>query len=178
MSSSIVLVTIFTANWFHHVCAHTWLYPHTFVPPHVWAQTHLCPDKIGPTWLCIFLTVPWHVFAHTRLCPHSLCPNTFVPIQVCAHTRLCQNMFVPKHVCAHIRLYPDKLVPIHELWPHMIMSLVNNNIIIVSTRLWVNLIGQNTSMLSCCWMWNVIIQQLFSNHQHAVFQLEYFVILF
>ena len=31
------------------------------------------------------------------------------------------------------------------------MYLDNNNIIIVSTRLCVNLIGDNTSMLNCCW---------------------------
>ena len=40
-------------------------------------------------------------------------------------------MIVPEHI-----LYPDILVPQHELlWPDTIMSLVNNNIIIVSTGL-------------------------------------------
>ena len=41
------------------------------------------------------------------------------------------DMIVPRHV-----LCPDTLVPQHELlWPDTIMSLVNNNIVIVSTRL-------------------------------------------
>ena len=63
-----------------------------------------------------------------------------------AHTWLCPETFVPRHVRAQ-----------HELWTDTIMSLDNNNIIIVSTRLCVNLIGENTSMLnSCCaqtWLW-------------------------
>ena len=85
------------------------------MPKHDWAYT----------------TAPTYVCAHTRLCPH-----TFVPRHICALTRLCPDTFVPTHACAQTRLCPDTLVPQHELlWPDTIMSLVNNNIIIVSTRL-------------------------------------------
>ena len=46
---------------------------------------------------------------------------------VCAQTHL---------ICAKTWLCPDILVPQHKLlWPDVIMSLVNNNIIILSTRL-------------------------------------------
>ena len=82
-----------------------------------------------------------HVCAHTRLCPY-----TFVPRHVCAHTRLCPYTFVPIHVCAQTCLCPDTLVSQHELWPDTIMSLDDSNIIIVSTRLCVNLIGENSSL--------------------------------
>ena len=61
---------------------------------------------------------------------------------------------VPPRLCPHTAaqtwLCPDTLVPQHELWPDTIMYLDNNNII-MSTILWVNLIGENTSMLKCCW---------------------------
>ena len=66
------------------------------------------------------------------------------------------------HVCAHTWQFPDTLVPQHELWPDTIMSLNNNNIIIVSTRLFVNLIGENTSMLNCCWRSEVKCDYLFN----------------
>ena len=108
-----------------HDCAHTtvttWLCPHTFVLRHVCAQTRLYPHTF----------VPKHICADTRLCPHML-----VPTHVCARTRLCPHTFVPRHVCAHTCLCPSTLVPQHELWPDTNMSLDDNNIIIVSTRLW------------------------------------------
>ena len=87
-----------------------------------------------------------HDCAHTRLCPH-----TFVHTRIFSQTHLCPDMIVPTHVCAQAWLCPDTLVPQHELWPDMIMSLENNYIINVSTRLCVNFIGENTSMLNCCW---------------------------
>ena len=105
---------------------HDWA--HTTVPTHVCAQTWLCPHTFD---LSPDMILPSHVCAHTRLCP-----DTFVPTHVCAHTRLCPHTFVPTHVCVQTRLCPDTSVPQHELlWPDTIMSLVNNNIIIVSTRL-------------------------------------------
>ena len=55
---------------------------------YIMETTRLCPYILEPT----------------RLCPHNLYPDTFVPIHVCAHTRLCQHTFVPTHVCAHTRL--------------------------------------------------------------------------
>ena len=136
----------------------TRLWPHTFVPRHVCDHTRLCPDTF----------VPRHVCAHTRLCP-----DTFVPRHICAQTRLCPDMIVARHVCAQTRLCPDTsriiVVPQHELlWPGTNMSLVNNNIIIVSTRLCVNLIGENTSTLNCCWRSQVkcdYLTILFSKHQ-------------
>ena len=89
----------------------------TFVPIHDWAH----------------MTVPTHVCAQTRLCL-----DTFVPRHIFAQTHFCPDMIVPNHVCAKT----DTLVPRHELlWIDTVMSLVNNNIIIiVSTRLCVNLI--------------------------------------
>ena len=114
---------------FHHVCAHTWLGPldwaHTNVPTHVCAQTRLCPDAIVPREDC----------AQTWLCPDMIVPTQSSPY-----------MTVPRHVCAQTHLictqtwlwwmYPYTLVPKHELlWPDMFMSLVNNNVVIVSTRL-------------------------------------------
>ena len=113
------------------------------VPP------RLCPYMIAP-YDCDHMTVPAHVCAHTRLWPHKfvprhicaqtwLCPDTFVLRQDCA------NMIVHVHDCTQTRLCPDTLVPQHELWPDTIIPLDNNNIIIVSTRLYVNLIGENTS---------------------------------
>ena len=65
----------------------------------------------------------------TRLWPHDcahtcLCPHTFVLTHVCAQTDLCPEMIAPRYVSAQICL-----------WPDMIMSLANNTIIIVSTRL-------------------------------------------
>ena len=129
----------------------------TFVPIHDCAHTSLCPDTFVPT----------HVCTHTRLCPHMFvpthvfCPDTFMPRHDCAYmivpTWLCTCMTVPRHI-----------VPQHELWPDTIMALdnntnhpdvsrafnilhYNNNIIIVSTRLCVNLIDENTNMLNCCW---------------------------
>ena len=134
-----------TNTRFHHVCAHTWLGPHdwahTTVPRHDCAQTWLCPDTI----------VSSHNCAQTRLCPDTivprhdcaaqtqLCPDTIVPRHDCAQTRLCPDTIVPRHdcaqthlICAQTWLCPDK----HELlWSDIIMSLVNNNIIIVFTRL-------------------------------------------
>ena len=123
-----------------HMIGPTQLCPYTFVPRHDYAQTWLWPHTFVPT----------HVFAHTRLCP-----DTFMPRHDCAQTGLCPDAFVPRHVCA--------LVPQHELlWPNTIMSLVNNNIIIVSTRLitvCVILISENTTMPNCCrrsevWLFN------------------------
>ena len=93
---------------------HDWA--HMTVPTHVCAQTWLCPRTFD---LLPDMILPSHVCAHTRLCP-----DTFVPTHVCAHTRLCPDTFVPTHVCVQTRLCPDT-----------IMSLVNNNIIIVSIRL-------------------------------------------
>ena len=56
-------------------------------------------------------------------------------------------------------------------------TLDNNNIIIVSTGLCVNLIGGNTSMLNCCWRNEVKCDYLFIVQQSpAVVLLEYFVI--
>ena len=58
-------------NGFHHVCAHTWLCPHTlcpdtFVPRHVCAQTRLFPDMFVPTHV-----VPRHVTSNrfTKMFP-------------------------------------------------------------------------------------------------------------
>ena len=84
-----------------------------------------------------------HVCAHTWLGPHDW-GHTTVPRHDCAQTRLCPDMIVPRHdcaqthlICAQTRLCPGTLVPQHELllWSDSIMSLVNNNIIIVFTRL-------------------------------------------
>ena len=94
----------------------------TFVPIHDWAHT------IGPR----------HDCAQTRLCP-----GTIVPRHDCAQTRLCPDTIVPRLDCAqtHLisaqtRLCPGTLVPQHELlWSDTVMSLVNNNIIIVFIRL-------------------------------------------
>ena len=57
-------------------------------------------------------------------------------------------MIVPTWMCTYMQC-PDTLVPQDELWPDTSMSLVNNIIMIVSTRL----IGENTSMcmFNCCW---------------------------
>ena len=129
--------------WFHHVCAQTRLCPNTFVPTHVCAHIRFCPDTFVPT----------------RFSPYTFVPRHVCTRHVCAHTRLCPDTFVPRHDCAHTWLCPDTLVPQHELWLDTIMSLDNNNIIIVSIRLCVNLIGENTSMLNfqntsilnCCW---------------------------
>ena len=44
---------------------------------------------------------------------HRLCPDTFVPRHVCAHTRLFPYMRVARHVCAHTRLCSDTIVPKH-----------------------------------------------------------------
>ena len=114
----------------------------------------LCPYIIGPTRLCPLTFMPTHVCAHTRLCPHMfvpthvcpltyLCPDTIVPRHDCAQTYLCPDTFVHRHIsfvprydCAQTRLCQGILVPQHKLLrPDTIMSLVNNNIIIVSTRL-------------------------------------------
>ena len=123
---------------FHHVCGHTCLCPHTFVPRHICDQTHLCPDMFVPRYVC----------AQTRLCPDMI-----VPSHDCAQSELCPDMIVPRHDCTQTHLcpdtfnlcpdmivpgslYPGTLVPQHKLlWPDTIMSLVNNNIIIVFTRL-------------------------------------------
>ena len=72
-------------------------------------------------------------------------------------------------------LCPDTLVPQDELWPDTTMLVDNNNIIIiVSTRL----ICENTSMFNCCWRSEVKCDYLTTVKQsHAVFLLEYFVIL-
>ena len=140
---------------------HDWA--HTIVPRHVYTQTRLCPHTFEPT----------HVCAHTRLYPH-----TFVPTHVCAHIRLCPDTFVPRRVCAQAHLCPDTLVPQHELWPDTIMFLNNNNIIIVSTRLCVNLIGENISMLNYCRRSEVKCYYLTTVQlSPAVFLLKYFEIL-
>ena len=105
----------------------------------------MCPGTFVKRHVCV------HICAHTRLCQH-----TFVPRHVCSQTRLCPHSFVPKHDCAHTCLCPDTLVPLHESWPDTVLSLDNDNTIIVSTRLCVNVIGENTSMINCCWrskMW-------------------------
>ena len=116
-----------------------------------------------------------HVCAHTWLWPHD-CHHMTVPTHVCVQTRLCTYMTVSRHVCAQTRLCPGTLVPQHELWPDTIMSLDNNNI--VSTRLCVNLIGKNTSMLNRCWQIEVKCDYLTTVQQSpVVFVLEYFVIL-
>ena len=112
----------------------------TFVP------IHDCAHTTVTTWLYPHTFVPRHDCAQIRLCP-----DTFVPTHVFAHTHLCPHTFVPRHDCAHTCLCPDTLVPQHELWSDMNMFLDNNNIIIVSTRLCVNMIEENTSMLNCCW---------------------------
>ena len=109
--------------------------------------------KRVPQRSCPYMIVPTHVCAQTRLSPH-----TFVPRHVCPHARLYPDTFVARHinfvpsrVCEQTRLCPDTLAPQHELWPDTIMSLDNNtNIIIVSTKLCVNLSGENKSMLNCC----------------------------
>ena len=84
-----------------------------------------------------------------------LCPHTFVPRHVCAHTRLrldtsfvptVTHTFVPRHICAQSWLYPHMTEPRHvyakalwchntNCWPDTIMSMYYDNIIIVSTRL-------------------------------------------
>ena len=68
----------------------------------------------------------FHVCAQTQLCPDMIVPRHiwFVPRHDCAQTHL---------ICAQTWLCPDTFVPQHEiLWPN---TLVNNNIIIVSTIL-------------------------------------------
>ena len=128
-----------------------------FYPPlHLFPQVppHLCPYMIGPTRLCPETFVPRHICAQTRLCPDTfdLCPDTFMSRHISAPTRI--------------------------IVADTIMSLVNNNIVIVSTRLIVNLIGENTSMLNCCWRSEVKCYYLTTVQQSpAVFLLEYFVIL-
>ena len=119
------LNTVFKYNVFKYCPALT-------VPMLDWAHT------TGPTRLCPDTIVPRRDSAQTRLCP-----DTIVPRHDCAQTRLCPDaivprhiQFVPKHDCAHTRLCPGTLVPQHELlWSDTIMSLVNNNIINVFTRL-------------------------------------------
>ena len=59
-----------------HDCAHTRLWPDTFVPRHICAQTRLCPDTL----------VPRHISDQTRLCP-----DTFVPRHICAQTCMCPD---------------------------------------------------------------------------------------
>ena len=95
--------------------------------------------KLVPHKKCIFVGsttfVPIHDWAH-KTGPTRLCPDTIVPRHDCAQTRLCPDTFVPRHDCAQTRLWPGTLVPQHELlWSNTIMFLVNNNIIIVFTRL-------------------------------------------
>ena len=103
----------------------------TFVPIHDWAHTTVLTHVCAKTRLCPDTFVPSHVCAQSRLFP-----DTFVPRHVCAQTRLCPDTIVPRHDCVQTWLCPDTLAPQHELlWPDTIMSLVNNNIIIVSTRL-------------------------------------------
>ena len=74
--------------------------------------------------------VPRHVCAQTRLCP-----DTLVQGHACAQKHLCPDTIVNRLDCAQTRLCPDTFMPQHESWPDTIMSLVNNNIIIVSAIL-------------------------------------------
>ena len=68
-----------------------------------------------------------------------------MPLHDWAHT------IVPRHVCAKTHLCPVTLVPQHELWLDTIMFLNSNNIIIiVPTRLSVNVTDENTSMPIFC----------------------------
>ena len=79
-------------------------------------------------------------------------------------------MTVRRHVSA-----PTRIVASHN---HVLGHDFDNYIIIVSTRLCVNLIGENTSMLNCCWRNEVNCDYLTTVEQSpAVFLLEYLVIL-
>ena len=91
------------------------LCPYIIGPTHVCAQTRLCPDTIMPRHDCARLS-PY------MIAPRHVCSHTYL---ICAQAWLCPDTFVFRHISAQ-----------HELlWPDTIMSLVNNNIIIVSTRL-------------------------------------------
>ena len=124
-------------------------------------------------------------------CPLGFCPLGFCPLGFCPHVIFSSGIFSSWDFILHGILFlsswdfflepctyilcPDTLVPQDELWPDTSLSLVNNNIIIiVSTRL----IGENTSMLNCCWPSEVKCDYLTTVMQsQAVFLLEYFVIL-
>ena len=106
------------------------LCPYMIGPRHYCAQTRLCPDTIVPRH-----DVPRYDCAQTRCAQTRLCPDKIVPRHYCAQTRLCPDTIVPRHDvprhnCAQTRLCQHEL-----LWSDTIMSLVNNNIIIVFTRL-------------------------------------------
>ena len=80
-------------------------------------------SDIRAGWLCPHTFLPRHVCAHTRLCQTRLWPHAIVPTHDCAHTRLCPDTFVPRHDCSHTRLCPHMIVPRHvcehtRLCPH------------------------------------------------------------
>ena len=133
--------------WLHHVCAHTWLGPHD------WAQTWLCPDTIVPrhdcdqTWLCPETIVPRHDCAQTRLSPRH----------DCAQTRLCPDTSVPRHISA-----PTRIIVVR--YDHV---LGQYNIIIVFTRLimWQLDWWKHKHAQLLLAKRSVIIQLVFSNHQ-------------
>ena len=107
------------------VCAQTCLCPYTFVPRnfvprHICAQTHMCPDTDAPR----------HDCAQTHLCPHI-----FVPGQVCAQTRLWPDTFVLTHVCAQTGLCPNTFVPWHVIIVWSQTCLGKNVNVCVQTRL-------------------------------------------
>ena len=69
--------------------------PCTRLCPYILEPTRLYPHDCAQTLLCPHTFMPTHVYAHTWLCP-----DTFVPRHVCVQTRLCTHMFVPRHNCA------------------------------------------------------------------------------
>ena len=105
--------------------------------------------------------VPTHVCARTRLCPdtfmhrHDCVKNKNVHIHECAQTRFCRNTN-----CGQARTCP---------WSIIILCKI------VSTRLCINMIGENTSMLNCFWRSEVKRDYLTTAGDcYEIFLLEYF----